>query len=333
MTKPFSRLVAASLALGTLSFATLSFGTHAVNAQSDAYPNKPVRVIVPSPPGGNTDVSARFIAEALTRKWGQQVLVENRPGAGSNIGLKAAAASAPDGYTLFATTNSQMTIDPVVDPPLAEQNKAFIPIVQVAQYPIVIVASTSFPGNTFADLVAAAKANPGKLGYATAGIASVPHLAAEWIASAAGIKLRHIPFKGGGASAAAVASGELPLASIAASAAVPFVKSGRIKPLVVTLKDRVPASGDWPVASEVGLPNISISVWTGLFVVKGTRPDIIAKIEKDVKEILADKDFAERLRSVGGEVGGVSGPAFAKLIADETEIVRKIVTEADIKIQ
>lgn len=328
MTKSFSRLVATTLALGTLSF-----GTHSAIAQPDAYPVKPVRVIVPSPPGGVSDITTRFIAEALSRKWGQQVLVENRPGGGSNIGLRAAAASVPDGYTLFSTTNSQMTIDPVVDPQLAKQNEAFIPIVQVAQNPIVIVASTSFPGTTFADLVAAAKANPGKFAYATAGIASVPHLAAEWIASAAGIKLRHIPFKGGGASAAAVASGELPLASIAASAAVPFVKSGRIKPLVVTLTNRVPASGDWPAASEVGYPNVNISVWSGLFAVKGTPAAIISKIETDVKEILADEDFRERLRAVGGEVGGVSGAAFSKLIADETETIRKIVTEANIRVQ
>jgi tripartite-type tricarboxylate transporter receptor subunit TctC len=291
----------------------------------NGYPEKPVRIIVPSPPGGVSDISARLIGDFLSKKWGQQVLVENRMGAGGNIGLKYAAASAPDGYTLFSTTNSQLTIDPVVTPELAKQNDAFIPIALATDNPIVIVANSGLAINSLAELVVAAKASPGKLAYATAGTASVPHLAAEWVASSAGIKLRHIPFKGGGPSAVAVASGELPLASVAYSSALPFVRSGKIKAITLTSAKRIAAVPDWPTAVESGYPDVNINVWTGLFAVKGTPPAIVAKIEEDVAQIIADPAFRERLDTLGSLPGGVRGRDFAQHIARETANIERIV--------
>jgi len=294
------------------------------------YPTRPVRIIVPNAPGGITDINARFVAEALTQKWGQQVLVENRPGAGSDIGLRAAAASPADGYTLFSTTNSQTAIDPVLYPEKSQQNDAFVPVIQIAENRIAIVAGPSFAGKSFADVIAAAKSNPGKVTYASAGIASVPHLAAEWLAAEAGIKLRHIPFKGGSGAVAAAASGEVLLASVAASSILSFVKSGHVRPLAVTSPTQSAVAAGWPNSAELGYPRVDISVWSGLFARTGTPPSILAKIEADVKEILADPEFRQRLLAAGSEVSDAAGDVFVKKIAVESDAIRKVVTDAKI---
>jgi tripartite-type tricarboxylate transporter receptor subunit TctC len=319
-------------ALGMLlSAAALPCLPTVARAQAASYPTKPVRLIVPSPPGGVSDISARLLGEFLSRKWGHQVLVENRAGAGGNIGMKAAAQSAPDGYTLFSATNSHMTIDPVVTPSL-KLHTAFTPLALVSDNPIVIVANSEFPAKSLPGLVEAAKANPGRYGYATAGVASVPHLAAEWVASAAGIKLRHIPFKGGGPSAVAVASGEVPLASVALSSVVPFVRSGKIKPIVVTSAARIASVPDWPTVADAGFSDIDITVWTGLFAINGTPPAIVAKLEQDVAAIVSDPEFRERLDAVGSLPGRSWGKAFIQQIARETANIERIVRDANIRI-
>jgi tripartite-type tricarboxylate transporter receptor subunit TctC len=328
MKKRSSRRAAIALLLSAGALAYLPNDAH---AQAASYPTKPVRIIVPSPPGGVSDISGRLLGDFLSKRWGQQVLIENRAGAGGNIGMKVAASSAPDGYTLFSATNSHMTIDPVVTPAL-KLHTAFIPLGLVSDNPIAIVANSSFPSSSLPELIAAARASPGKLAYATAGVASVPHLAAEWVASAAGVKLRHIPFKGGGPSAVAVASGELPLASIAYSSAVPFVRSGKIKPIVVTSKERVAAVPEWSTAAEAGFSDIDITVWTGLFAINGTPPAIVAKLEQDVAAVVSDPLFRERLEAVGGLPGRTWGKAFAEQIARETANIERIVRDADIRI-
>lgn len=324
LSKPFE--------LFLLITASLAFTCGAVPAQVAKYPVKPVRIIVPSPPGGVSDISARLVGDFLSKKWGQQVLIENRAGAGGNIGMQAAASSAPDGYTLFSATNSHMTIDPVVTPAL-KLHEGFVPLGLVSDNPIVIVANSAFPAKSLSELIAAAKVSPGKLAYATAGVASVPHLAAEWVASAAGIKLRHIPFKGGGPSAVAVASGEIPLASVALSAAVPFFRSGKIRPIVVTSNLRVPTAPEWPTVADAGFSDIDINVWTGLFAIKGTPPELVAKIEQGIAQVLADPDFRDRLDAVGGVPGRAVGGAFAEQVARETAIIERIVREANIRIE
>ena len=307
----------------------LMFGINPAMSETN-YPTRPVKIIVPSPPGGITDINARFVAEALTQKWGQQVLVENRPGAGSDIGLRAAAASPADGYTLFSTTNSQTAIDPVLYPEKSQQNDAFVPVIQIAENRIAFVAGPSFAGKNFADVIAAAKSSPGKLTYARAGIASVPHLAAEWLAFEAGISLRHIPFKGGSGAVAAAASGEVQLASVAASTIIPFVKSGHIRPLAITSPKPSAVAEGWPTSADVGYPQVDIAVWSGLFARTGTPPAIIAKIEADVKEILANPEFRQRLLTAGSEASDSAGAGFVKKIADETDAIRKIVVDAKI---
>jgi tripartite-type tricarboxylate transporter receptor subunit TctC len=323
-----SRRVAIAL---LLSVSAIPFLASVAHSQTASFPTKPVRIIVPSPPGGVSDVSARLLGDFLSKRWGQQVLIENRAGAGGNIGMKAAAPSAPDGYTLFSATNSHMTIDPVVTPSL-KLHTAFVPLGLVSDNPIVIVANNDLPVKSLRELIDAARVNPGKYGYATAGIASVPHLAAEWIASAAGVRLRHIPFKGGGPSAVAVASGEVPLASVALSAAVPFVKSGKIKPIVVTSASRVAAVPEWPTVADAGFTDIDITVWTGLFAIKGTPPEIVAKLEQDVAAVVSDPAFRERLDVLGGVPGRSFGNAFGQQIVRETANIERIVREANIRI-
>lgn len=306
-------------------------GMGAAFAQSN-YPTRPVRIIVPSPPGGVSDIAARLVGEALSKKWGQQILVDNRAGGGGSIGLQAAASAPADGYTLYATTNSQTTIDPVVAPAQGAVASTFVPIILTSDNPILLVANSNFPHNDLPSLVAAAKAKPGAFTYATAGVASVPHLAAEWVASAAGIKLRHIPFKGGAPAVAAVASGEVPLASIAYSSAQPFVKSGKVKPIALTSASRISVAPDWATAAEAGYKDVDISVWTGLFAVKGTPPQIVAQIERDLSELLKTLELKEKFEAVGARPGGLAGKDFAELIARETKNIETIVRDAAIKI-
>jgi len=235
---------------------------------------------VPIPAGGASDISTRLVTERLSQKWGQSIVVENLPGGGGIIGAQTVASSPADGYTLLASPAGEFTIAPLINPRSETLYAGFQPIILMTENPIVIVANSSFGANTLPELIALAKKSSEPLDYATAHTGSSVHFAGEWVASATGMKLRHIPFRGGAPAVVAVAGGELPLASLPVLVATPLIKAGKIKPIAITSAKRILSAPDWPTVAEAGYPDVDISVWIGLFALKGVPGEIIEKIER-----------------------------------------------------
>jgi tripartite-type tricarboxylate transporter receptor subunit TctC len=239
-----------ALSWGGLSMLCLIAPT--VQAQPGSYPSKAVRLIVPIAAGGAVDVSTRLVADRLSKKWGQPVVVENRPGGGGIIGAQTVASSPADGYTLLATPAGEFTIAPLINPKSEALYAGFQPIILTTDNPIVIVANSSFGASNLPEFIALARDSPEPLAYATAHTGSSVHFAGEWVASATGVKLRHIPFRGGAPAVVAVVGGELPLASLPVLVAAPFVKSGKIKSIAITSAKRISSAPDWPTVAEAG---------------------------------------------------------------------------------
>lgn len=297
------------------------------------FPAKPVRLIVPFAPGGVTDIAARVLGQKLGESWGQQVVVENRPGAGGTIGVDAAVRAEPDGYTLLMATNGEITINPAIYPKLNhDPQKDLIPISMVTNTPLLWAANASAPYNTVPDLIAAAKAKPTDIAYSSPGPGTMNHLTAEWFALLTDTKLLHVPYKGGAPAATAIASGEVQVSVLAVSSALPYVRSGRVKVLGMTTARRTALAPEWPSAQDYGLADFDASIWVGLFAPKGTPPAIVDKVARDVRAALADQGLKDRLATVGAEAVGLEGAAFARRIADDTQRYAKITKSAAIKI-
>jgi tripartite-type tricarboxylate transporter receptor subunit TctC len=291
-----------------------------------AFPERPVRLIVPFAPGGVTDLAARLIGQQLSVKWGQPVVIENRPGAGGLIGVETVIRSPADGYTILMSTNGEVVIHPAI-----ARKPKFNPITDLA--PISVVTSTPYAWaanvnsglNSLADLVALAKAKPGTLMYPSAGIGSTMHLATEQFAAAAGLKMLHVPYKGGAPAATALTSGEVPAGLVALSAVAPLLDSGRARLLAVTSATRSKMLPDVPTVAETGvLKEFQASIWTALFVPQDTPVDIIAKIRSDTADALKDRNLLDKLAGVGTDPGNVTGAELAARIKQEINEISKI---------
>lgn len=297
------------------------------------YPTKPVRLVVPFAPGGVTDIAARVLGQKLGEIWGQQVIVENRPGAGGTIGVDAAVRSQPDGYTLLMATNGEITINPAIYPKLShDPQKDLVPITMVTNTPLLWAANAKTPYSTVPELIAAAKAKPMDIAYSSPGGGTMNHLTAEWFAMLTDTKMLHVPYKGGAPAAAAIAAGEVQVSVLAVSSALPHVKSGKVKVLGMTTAARTSLAPDWISASEYGVKEFDASIWVGLFAPKGVPNAIIAKVEKDVRTALGDTALKERLMISGAEAVGMETKAFEAQIATDTERYARISREANIKI-
>ena len=302
------------------------------SAYAAYYPTKPVKVIVGWAPGGIGDIAARIVAQKLTEKWGQQVLVENRPGASGMIANGVAARAPADGYTLMMATSPEVTTTPFIQknaPRYFVEN--FDPVALVSVNPMVFVTGAKGDYKTTSDLVAAAKKQPGEIAYSSAGVGSAPHLAAEVLAERTGIKLKHIPYKGGAPAAVAVAGGEVPVGFMAMGAAIPYVKSGRVNVLGLSTAKRVGSVPDWPTLSESGVKDFDYTVWTGLFVQKGTPADIVRKIDTDLRAVLAMPEVAKQFEAVGAVAGQETRDAFVQRIKRDTAENEEVVRKADIR--
>jgi tripartite-type tricarboxylate transporter receptor subunit TctC len=302
-------------------------------AAAQDYPSRTVRIIVPYPPGGVTDIAARLVAQKLNERWGQPVVAENRPGAGAMVGVEAAARSAPDGYTLLMVSGDFAAIHPFVYSKLPYRPEDLAPITMVSDTPMVIVASASSGINTVADLVAAAKARPGELGYGTPGQGTSNHLVGEWLASALGIKLLHVPYRGGAPAATAVAGGEVALGVLATSSAAPHVKSGKMRVLGLTNARRIGDTMSWPTLAESGVPALAdfdTSIWVGLFAPAGVPRAIITKVNADTKRALQEPDVRERLAGLGAEPVATSPEELAARLKRDAAFYGRIAREAHI---
>jgi tripartite-type tricarboxylate transporter receptor subunit TctC len=302
------------------------------NAQ--AFPDRVVRLIVPFAPGGVTDLAARLIGQKLSAKWGQQVLIENRPGAGGVIGVEAAIRSTPDGYTLLMATNGEITINAAVfSKPKYDAQKDLLPIAAVTSTPFVWSANLNAGIDSLAGLVSSAKAKPGALAYSSAGLGSSSHMATEQFAVAAGIKLLHVPYRGGAPAANALMSGDVPVSAVSLSSLLPVVDSGKVKLLAITSERRSSLTPDIPTVNESGvLKNFQTAIWTALFAPLGTPPSILSQVEADVLEALKDPDMVERLEKAGAQPLGMPSAKLRDHIQQETDELKKIANEANIHV-
>ena len=296
------------------------------------YPVRPVKIIVPFPPGGGNDFIARFIAQRLTPKFGQQVIVENRPGAGGAIGIEAGVKSPPDGYTI-TLISSGYTILPSTYSLKFDPLGDIAPIIQMSRGPLVILVNPSVEAKTTAELIALAKAKPGRLNYASSGQGSTIHLATELFASMAGIKMNHVPYKGTGPALTDTIAGQTDLYFSSTTAAKPHIGSGRLRALAVTTSERIPAAPDIPTVAESGLPGYEVILWHGLAGPKGMPREIVDRINNEVSEVLKSKDTAEQLQNDGVSPAGGTPEQLLATIKKEISVWRKVVRDAGVKVE
>jgi len=305
-------------------------------AQSDGYPNRPVKLLVPYAPGGATDIIARQLGAKLEESLGQPFVVDNRAGASGNIALEAAAKAAPDGYTLLVgnvSTNAinESTFAGVMQ---TKPSRDLVGISKLVEIPHVLVAATSFPPNTVAEVIEWAKKNPGKVNYASAGVGTYPHLDMLRFAKAAGIELTHIPYKGGaGQMLPALMSGEVQLSFINLASTIEQIRAGKIKAIATTMPTRLAELQNVPTMAEQGFPGIGTNAWQGLFAPAATPKPILDKLQAAVAVVLSTPEMKEKLaRQMMTVALSQSSPAFTEEVRNETQAWAQVVAEHKIKI-
>jgi tripartite-type tricarboxylate transporter receptor subunit TctC len=302
----------------------------AAPADAQTWPSKPIRWIVPFAPGGANDITARVVAERLNRSLGQPVVVENRPGAAGTIGTELVARSPADGYTLVSISDT-ITLAPHLYPKLGfHPIRDFVAVTQLARQPVVLAAHPSLGVNSVAELVAFVKRNPG-LGYATAGAGTQQHIAAEWFASLAGIKLTHVPYKGGGQAVSDLLGGQVQLASLGAAPLAPHYKSGKVKLLAQTTDTRSPLLPQVPTYQEAGF-TLSIEQWQGVFFPAGTPTAMVARLNAEIVKALAEPAVRERFAQNGLETVGDKPEQFAAVVRRDYEKYGRLVPELKISL-
>ena len=302
-------------------------------AGAQGYPNKPIRIICSFPPGGGTDFLARLVGQKLSERWGQPVIVDNRPGGNGTIGGRAVMTAEPDGYTLWVGSSDHVISAPNLFGNLPYDTlKDFVPIVSIGYQYVILVVHPGVPARTAADFVALAKAKPGQINYASAGNGTVNHLGGELFQLAAGVKLTHIPYKGSGPAIAALLSGQDVNVSFASTATiVPHIKAGSVRALAISAPRRSAALPDVPTGAEVGYADFLIYSWNGVFAPVGTPREIVAKINAEVVDILRAPDVIERLASVGVDPSGGTPEQFASSIRSDLAKWAKMIRESGIE--
>jgi tripartite-type tricarboxylate transporter receptor subunit TctC len=302
-----------------------------VPAQAQTYPTRAVRLIVPSSPGGGTDISARILAPQLTQFLGQQVVVENRPGAGTMIGGEAVARAAPDGYTLLMGI-STLAINPAMYKKVPyDALKDLAPISQAVALSNVLVIHPSLPSRNLKEFIVFAKTRPGQLNFASAGVGTSPHLSMELFLVLAKLKMLHVPYKGSGPGVTDLIAGHVPVMMPNMLSAQPHIKSGRLRALGVTGTKRAPGADDIPTIAEAGVPGYEAVQWYGVLAPAGTPNDIITKLHAGVVRALQNPDVKKRLLNDGAEPVGSSPAEFAAYIRSETDKWAKVIKAAGIK--
>jgi tripartite-type tricarboxylate transporter receptor subunit TctC len=298
-------------------------------ARADDYPSKPIRIVVPFAAGGGGDIVVRLAAQKITERFKYSFAVENRSGAGGNIGTAAVAHAAPDGYTLLMANVAPMAINVSLEKNLPyDAAKGFAPVTLLASFPNVLVVHPSLPTRTLPDLIALAKASPGKLTYASAGSGSTTQLAAEFLRSAAGLELVHVPYRGGGPALLGMLAGDVSLYFSSLPAALPYMKNGQLRGLAVTSLQRWDSAPDIPTVAEHGFPGFEAVTWIGIVAPAGTPPPIVAKLNAAFTEIMRDGEIAEKVRTLGAEPLTSTPAEFAAYILAEIAKWQKVVREA-----
>jgi len=325
--KAFIRSVALAAACGTLAVAQ--------TAHAQTYPTKPVKIVVPYAPGGPNDIVARLLAEKLTQANGQTFLVENRPGGGSNIGAEAVAKAAPDGYTLLVAATSHsinMTLFPKENLKY-DLTKDFAPVSLLMTGPLVLVTNAANPAKNLKEFVAQAKAKQGKMSYGSSGTGASTHLAVEMFNQRAAIQTIHVPYKGSGPALTDLMGGQIDFMIDTMLSAMPFVTSGKLKALATTGKTRSPVLPDVPTVAEQGYPGFEAVAWIGLLAPAKTPPEIVARLNADVKKIIETPEFKARLSVQGFNAEWQKPETFAGLMKNEVQKWGAIVKSANVKVE
>jgi tripartite-type tricarboxylate transporter receptor subunit TctC len=299
----------------------------------EKFPTKPVTIVVPFRPGGGTDTGARLIAQKLTERWGQQVVVDNKPGAAGSIGATAVAKAKPDGYTLLMGNIGTQSINPSLYKNLPyNPETAFAPVTLIAELPLVLLVNPALPAKSAKELIALANSKPkGEMTYSTSGSGGSMHLAGELFEDASGVQLLHVPYKGGGPALVDLIAGHVNLSFATILESFGFVKGGKLRALAVTSDKRSPALPDVPTLAESGLPGYNSISWIGLLAPAGTPQPVIDKVAADVREVLAAPDVSQRLIDQGATPVGSSPAQFKSLIENDRQRYARIIQQKGIK--
>jgi tripartite-type tricarboxylate transporter receptor subunit TctC len=301
------------------------------SAFAQDYPTRPIRIIVPTPAGGPVDVMARVLANSLPAVLGQTVFIENKPGAGNTIGSRQAATADPDGYTLMVSAASGLIMSPMIVKNAGYDASSFAPIALVAETPQVLVINPQLPFKSVAELVAYAKANPGKLNYSTGGVGTLPHLNAELFKSVSGTSIMHVPYKGGGPSLTAVVAGEVHMTFDTVSTSLQLIEDGKLRALAIVNPKRAPELPDVPAMPEIGFPAVSSGAWTALLAPKDTPPAIIAKLNAATNAALHGEMMKNALAKLGAQPRGGSPQDLTDHIAREQKKWTPIVASLNLQ--
>jgi len=327
------------MAIARLIFAViLALASPGANAQTDPahaqiYPAKTIRVVVPNPPGGTSDILARSIGQKLNEAWGRPVIVENRAGANGNIGANLVAKSPADGYTLLLTDVGALAISPSVFPDLPfDPARDFAPVVLISYSPHVLGVHPSVPAKTVKELIALAKSRPGQLNFATAGVGSAPHLAGVEFALRTGVQWTYVPYKGGSQAVADVVAGHADVLFNGMLATFPYVKGSRMRALAVSSPKRVAAAPEIPTVAESGLPGFETGSWQGMLAPSGTPREIVLKLNAELRRILGTPVMKTQLSDQGTEVRAGTPEALGEFIRNEIPRWARVVKQAGIKV-
>jgi len=309
--------------------ATLAFAA-STRIQAQSYPAKPIRIIVGYSAGGAVDIIARAVGQHLQAGLGQPVIVDNKPGGGTNIATKALIDSPPDGYTLMLAANA-LAANVSLFQPAPYQLDRVTPVAAVGRVPVVLAANPQAAINSIAALIAQSKAKPGSINYATPGNGSTPHLAVELFERAAGIQLTHVPYKGGAQAMNDVIAGHVQTVAVNALEVLPFAKDGKLRVLAALSDKRSPIYPDAPTIAESGFPGFEASVWYGIVGPAGMPPAVVTRLHQEIQKVLAAPELRQRLASAGGEVTPGASAQFADLLKKEQQRYEKLINDAKIK--
>ena len=301
-------------------------------AFGQTYPSKPVRVVVPFAPGGGSDFTGRLIAQKLSERIGTQFIVENKPGAGGNLGASEVVKAAPDGYTLLIISASY-TVNPSVYKLAFDPVNDITPIIQISGGPYVVAVHPSVPAKTLAEFVALAKKQPEKLAYGSSGNGSIMHVASEYFLDSAKIKVLHVPYKGTGPALQDTIGGQVQLVFGAIPATLPHVKSGRLRALAVTTAKRVAAAPDLPTVAESGYPGYEVTNWHGLVGPKALPKEVVERLNREINAIIQSEDMKKHMETEGLEPAGGSPARFGEILKSEAARWAKVVQQAGIKVE
>jgi len=316
--------------IAVLLFAAQAALAPSGSAQAQSWPAKPLRWIVPYPPGGSTDIATRPLAERVGQALGAAGIVENKAGAGGNVGIEAAARSAPDGYTLLVAPDA-IASNPHLYKVSWDPFRDFAPVIQLARQPVVLAVHPSLGVSSLAELVTVAKQKPG-LGFATSGAGSQQHMTAEWFAKLAGIQLTHVPYKGGGQAITDLVGGQIQIGSLGSSPLIPHYKAGKLRLLAQSTATRAPSLPEVPTYAESGYKELVIEQWLGVFVPAGTPADIVARLNAEIGKALAEPAIRERYASAALEPVGGGADGLARQLRGDYDKYARLIKELAIRL-